>query len=139
MEGGPYGAEVTRGLDPIGKEFSGKASLKQDFKTLLINQIQAYRPSKFIWCFRLRIYKSSARPFPRGLSIIYCFLSLIWADLSDADPRGPDFSLANVSKVKLAIYAFSDHYKKSFPSFLLEFRCILTERFLWRLENLYDI
>lgn len=37
--GGPYGAEVTRGQDLTGKDFSGKTLIKQDFKTVLINQI----------------------------------------------------------------------------------------------------
>lgn len=33
--GGPYGAEVTRGQDLTGKDFSGKALIKQDFKTVM--------------------------------------------------------------------------------------------------------
>lgn len=33
--GGPYGAEVTRGQDLTGKDFSGKTLIKQDFKTVL--------------------------------------------------------------------------------------------------------
>ena len=37
--GGPYGSEVTRGQDLTGKDFSGKTLIKQDFKTVLINQI----------------------------------------------------------------------------------------------------
>ncbi len=32
--GGPYGQEVTRGQDLTGKDFSGKALIKQDFKTV---------------------------------------------------------------------------------------------------------
>ena len=32
--GGPYGAEVTRGQDLSGKDFSGKSLVKQDFKTV---------------------------------------------------------------------------------------------------------
>lgn len=35
--GGPYGAEVTRGQDLTGKDFSGKTLIKQDFKTVSIN------------------------------------------------------------------------------------------------------
>lgn len=32
--GGPYGAEVTRGQDLTGKDFSGKTLINQDFKTV---------------------------------------------------------------------------------------------------------
>lgn len=35
--GGPYGAEVTRGQDLTGKDFSGKTLIKQDFKTVCIS------------------------------------------------------------------------------------------------------
>lgn len=35
--GGPYGAEVTRGQDLTGKDFSGKSLIKQDFKTVPIH------------------------------------------------------------------------------------------------------
>lgn len=34
--GGPYGAEVTRGQDLTGKDFSGKTLIKQDFKTVQV-------------------------------------------------------------------------------------------------------
>ncbi|KAH9766888.1 Thylakoid lumenal 15 kDa protein 1 [Citrus sinensis] len=36
--GGPYGAEVTRGQDLTGKDFSGKTLIKQDFKTSILRQ-----------------------------------------------------------------------------------------------------
>ncbi|XP_052184199.1 thylakoid lumenal 15 kDa protein 1, chloroplastic isoform X3 [Diospyros lotus] len=36
--GGPYGAEVTRGQDLTGKDFSGKSLIKQDFKTSILRQ-----------------------------------------------------------------------------------------------------
>jgi hypothetical protein len=32
--GGPYGAQVTRGQDLTGKDFSGQTLIKQDFKTV---------------------------------------------------------------------------------------------------------
>ena len=32
--GGPYGQEVTRGLDLSGRDFSGKTLIKQDFKAV---------------------------------------------------------------------------------------------------------
>ncbi|XP_031486966.1 thylakoid lumenal 15 kDa protein 1, chloroplastic isoform X2 [Nymphaea colorata] len=36
--GGPYGAEVTRGQDLTGKDFSGRSLVKQDFKTSILRQ-----------------------------------------------------------------------------------------------------
>ncbi|MCO5587486.1 hypothetical protein L7F22_041435 [Adiantum nelumboides] len=36
--GGPYGQEVTRGLDLSGKDFSGKTLIKQDFKASNLRQ-----------------------------------------------------------------------------------------------------
>ncbi|CAN6471660.1 unnamed protein product [Victoria cruziana] len=36
--GGPYGAEVTRGQDLTGKDFSGRSLIKQDFKTSILRQ-----------------------------------------------------------------------------------------------------
>eukprot|EP01018_Ginkgo_biloba_P034199 Gb_39626 [translate_table: standard] len=36
--GGPYGAEVTRGADLSGKDFSGKNLVQQDFKTSILRQ-----------------------------------------------------------------------------------------------------
>lgn len=35
--GGPYGAQVTRGQDLTGKDFSGQTLIKQDFKTVSLS------------------------------------------------------------------------------------------------------
>lgn len=35
--GGPYGAQVTRGQDLTGKDFSGQTLIKQDFKTVRLS------------------------------------------------------------------------------------------------------
>uniref|UniRef100_A0A2P2L741 Thylakoid lumenal 15 kDa protein n=1 Tax=Rhizophora mucronata TaxID=61149 RepID=A0A2P2L741_RHIMU len=80
--GGPYGAEVTRGQDLSGKDFSGKALIKQDFKTSILRQAN-FKGAKLL-----------------GASFFDA--DLTGADLSDADLRGADFSLANVTKVNLS-------------------------------------
>nr|CAD1839682.1 unnamed protein product [Ananas comosus var. bracteatus] len=77
--GGPYGAEVTRGQDLTGKDFSGKTLIKQDFKTSILRQAN-FKGAKLV-----------------GASFFDA--DLTGADLSDADLRGADFSLANVTKV----------------------------------------
>ncbi|CDP00130.1 unnamed protein product [Coffea canephora] len=80
--GGPYGAEVTRGQDLSGKDFSGKSLVKQDFKTSILRQ------TKF-----------------KGAALVgasFFDADLTGADLSDADLRGADFSLANVTKANLS-------------------------------------
>ncbi|KAJ4824382.1 hypothetical protein Tsubulata_026324 [Turnera subulata] len=80
--GGPYGAEVTRGQDLTGKDFSGKTLIKQDFKTSILRQAN-FKGAKLL-----------------GASFFDA--DLTGADLSDADLRGADFSLANVTKVNLS-------------------------------------
>ncbi|KAJ0046005.1 hypothetical protein Pint_06356 [Pistacia integerrima] len=90
--GGPYGAEVTRGQDLTGKDFSGKTLIKQDFKTSILRQAN-FKGAKLL-----------------GASFFDA--DLTGADLSDADLRGADFSLANVTKVNLSIYAFQIILKK---------------------------
>lgn len=80
--GGPYGAEVTRGADLSGKDFSGKNLIQQDFKTSILRQAK-FKGAKLI-----------------GASFFDA--DLTGADLSDADLRGADFSLANVTKVNLS-------------------------------------
>ncbi|XP_026664128.2 thylakoid lumenal 15 kDa protein 1, chloroplastic isoform X2 [Phoenix dactylifera] len=80
--GGPYGAEVTRGQDLTGKDFSGKNLVKQDFKTSVLRQAN-FRGAKLI-----------------GASFFDA--DLTGADLSDADLRGADFSLANITKANLS-------------------------------------
>ncbi|KAK6234230.1 hypothetical protein QUC31_006636 [Theobroma cacao] len=83
--GGPYGAEVTRGQDLTGKDFSGKTLIKQDFKTSILRQAN-FKGAKLL-----------------GASFFDA--DLTGADLSDADLRGADFSLANVAKKdKLSFY-----------------------------------
>ncbi|KAL3523852.1 hypothetical protein ACH5RR_016686 [Cinchona calisaya] len=80
--GGPYGAEVTRGQDLSGRDFSGKSLVKQDFKTSVLRQ------AKF-----------------KGATLVgasFFDADLTGADLSDADLRGADFSLANVTKANLS-------------------------------------
>ncbi|XP_020103600.1 thylakoid lumenal 15 kDa protein 1, chloroplastic isoform X2 [Ananas comosus] len=79
--GGPYGAEVTRGQDLTGKDFSGKTLIKQDFKTSILRQAN-FKGAKLV-----------------GASFFDA--DLTGADLSDADLRGADFSLANVTKANL--------------------------------------
>ncbi|XP_052184198.1 thylakoid lumenal 15 kDa protein 1, chloroplastic isoform X2 [Diospyros lotus] len=79
--GGPYGAEVTRGQDLTGKDFSGKSLIKQDFKTSILRQAN-FKGAKLL-----------------GASFFDA--DLTGADLSDADLRGADFSLANVTKANL--------------------------------------
>ncbi|RVX13666.1 Thylakoid lumenal 15 kDa protein 1, chloroplastic [Vitis vinifera] len=76
--GGPYGAEVTRGQDLTGKDFSGKSLIKQDFKTSILRQAN---------------FKAA-----NLLGASFFDADLTGADLSDADLRGADFSLANVTK-----------------------------------------
>ncbi|XP_042482613.1 thylakoid lumenal 15 kDa protein 1, chloroplastic isoform X2 [Macadamia integrifolia] len=80
--GGPYGAEVTRGQDLTGRDFSGKTLIKQDFKTSILRQAN-FKGAKLL-----------------GASFFDA--DLTGADLSDADLRGVDFSLANVTKVNLS-------------------------------------
>ncbi|KAK4766238.1 hypothetical protein SAY87_007880 [Trapa incisa] len=80
--GGPYGAEVTRGQDLTGKDFSGKTLIKQDFKTSILRQAN-FKGAKLL-----------------GASFFDA--DLTGADLSDADLRGVDFSLANVTKANLS-------------------------------------
>ncbi|KAL5569026.1 hypothetical protein UlMin_025601 [Ulmus minor] len=80
--GGPYGAEVTRGQDLTGKDFSGLTLIKQDFKTSILRQAK-FKGAKLL-----------------GASFFDA--DLTGADLSDADLRGADFSLANVTKVNLS-------------------------------------
>ncbi|KAH7548139.1 hypothetical protein ACOSP7_032519 [Xanthoceras sorbifolium] len=80
--GGPYGAEVTRGQDLTGKDFSGKTLIKQDFKTSILRQAN-FKGAKLL-----------------GASFFDA--DLTGADLSDADLRAADFSLANVTKVNLS-------------------------------------
>ncbi|KAK4489670.1 hypothetical protein RD792_005483 [Penstemon davidsonii] len=80
--GGPYGAEVTRGQDLTGKDFSGKTLIRQDFKTSILRQTN-FKGAKLL-----------------GASFFDA--DLTGADLSDADLRGADFSLANVTKVNLS-------------------------------------
>ncbi|OMO59075.1 hypothetical protein CCACVL1_25111 [Corchorus capsularis] len=79
--GGPYGAEVTRGQDLTGKDFSGKTLIKQDFKTSILRQAN-FKGAKLL-----------------GASFFDA--DLTGADLSDADLRSADFSLANVTKANL--------------------------------------
>ncbi|OAY46128.1 thylakoid lumenal 15 kDa protein 1, chloroplastic [Manihot esculenta] len=80
--GGPYGAEVTRGQDLTGRDFSGKNLIKQDFKTSILRQAN-FKGAKLL-----------------GASFFDA--DLTGADLSDADLRGADFSLANVTKANLS-------------------------------------
>ncbi|KAK6136062.1 hypothetical protein DH2020_030167 [Rehmannia glutinosa] len=80
--GGPYGAEVTRGQDLTGKDFSGKTLIKQDFKTSILRQAK-FKGAKLL-----------------GASFFDA--DLTGADLSDADLRSADFSLANVTKANLS-------------------------------------
>ncbi|KAJ8766104.1 hypothetical protein K2173_020620 [Erythroxylum novogranatense] len=80
--GGPYGAEVTRGQDLTGKDFSGKTLIKQDFKTSILRQAN-FKGAKLL-----------------GASFFDA--DLTGADLSDSDLRGADFSLANVTKANLS-------------------------------------
>ncbi|KAI8563968.1 hypothetical protein RHMOL_Rhmol03G0149200 [Rhododendron molle] len=80
--GGPYGAEVTRGQDLTGKDFSGKSLIKQDFKTSILRQAN-FKGAKLL-----------------GASFFDA--DLTGADLSDADLRGADFSLASVTKANLS-------------------------------------
>ncbi|KAJ4719974.1 thylakoid lumenal 15 kDa protein 1, chloroplastic [Melia azedarach] len=80
--GGPYGAEVTRGQDLTGKDFSGKTLIKQDFKTSILRQAN-FKGAKLL-----------------GASFFDA--DLTGADLSDADLRGADFSLANMTKANLS-------------------------------------
>ncbi|KAB2596166.1 thylakoid lumenal 15 kDa protein 1 [Pyrus ussuriensis x Pyrus communis] len=80
--GGPYGAEVTRGQDLTGKDFSGKTLIKQDFKTSILRQAN-FKGAKLL-----------------GASFFDA--DLTGADLSDADLRAVDFSLANVTKANLS-------------------------------------
>ncbi|GKV28397.1 hypothetical protein SLEP1_g37463 [Rubroshorea leprosula] len=80
--GGPYGAEVTRGQDLTGKDFSGRTLIKQDFKTSILRQAN-FKGAQLI-----------------GASFFDA--DLTGADLSDSDLRGADFSLANVTKANLA-------------------------------------
>lgn len=80
--GGPYGAEVTRGADLSGKDFSGKTLVQQDFKTSILRQAK-FKGAKLL-----------------GASFFDA--DLTGADLSDADLRGVDFSLANVTKANLS-------------------------------------
>ncbi|XP_031486965.1 thylakoid lumenal 15 kDa protein 1, chloroplastic isoform X1 [Nymphaea colorata] len=79
--GGPYGAEVTRGQDLTGKDFSGRSLVKQDFKTSILRQAN-FKGAKLV-----------------GASFFDA--DLTGADLSDADLRFADFSLANVAKANL--------------------------------------
>ncbi|XP_031382521.1 thylakoid lumenal 15 kDa protein 1, chloroplastic isoform X2 [Punica granatum] len=80
--GGPYGAEVTRGQDLTGKDFSGKTLIKQDFKTSILRQAN-FKGAKLL-----------------GASFFDA--DLTGADFSEADLRGADFSLANVTKANLS-------------------------------------
>ncbi|XP_058207130.1 thylakoid lumenal 15 kDa protein 1, chloroplastic isoform X2 [Rhododendron vialii] len=80
--GGPYGAEVTRGQDLTGKDFSGKSLIKQDFKTSILRQAN-FKGAKLL-----------------GASFFDA--DLTGADLSEADLRGADFSLASVTKANLS-------------------------------------
>ncbi|XVF23947.1 hypothetical protein REPUB_Repub13aG0083800 [Reevesia pubescens] len=80
--GGPYGAEVTRGQDLTGKDFSGKTLIKQDFNTSILRQANI-KGAKLL-----------------GASFFDA--DLTGADLSDADFRGADLSLANVTKANLS-------------------------------------
>ncbi|XP_078178486.1 tetratricopeptide repeat (TPR)-like superfamily protein isoform X2 [Carex rostrata] len=79
--GGPYGAQVTRGQDLTGKDFSGQTLIKQDFKTSILRQAN-FKGAKLL-----------------GASFFDADLTA--ADLSDADLRGADFSLANLTKANL--------------------------------------
>ncbi|XP_020571156.1 thylakoid lumenal 15 kDa protein 1, chloroplastic isoform X2 [Phalaenopsis equestris] len=80
--GGPYGAEVTRGQDLTGKDFSGRSLVKQDFKTSILRQAN-FRGAKL-------------------LAASFFDADLTGADLSDADLRGADLSLANFTKANLS-------------------------------------
>eukprot|EP00252_Welwitschia_mirabilis_P022179 TRINITY_DN5930_c0_g1_i1.p1 TRINITY_DN5930_c0_g1~~TRINITY_DN5930_c0_g1_i1.p1 ORF type:complete len:240 (-),score=41.70 TRINITY_DN5930_c0_g1_i1:399-1118(-) len=80
--GGPYGAEVTRGADLSGRDFSGKNLAKQDFKTSILRQ------AKFKGAYLV------------GASFFDA--DLTGADLSDADLRAADLSLANITKADLS-------------------------------------
>ncbi|KAL0289173.1 UNVERIFIED_CONTAM: Thylakoid lumenal protein 1, chloroplastic [Sesamum angustifolium] len=80
--GGPYGAEVTRGQDLTGKDFSGQTLIKQDFKTSILRQAN-FKGAKLL-----------------GASFFDA--DLTGADLSDADLRAADFSLANVTRASEA-------------------------------------
>ncbi|XAR66254.1 hypothetical protein NMG60_11012418 [Bertholletia excelsa] len=79
--GGPYGAEVTRGQDLSGRDFSGKSLISQDFKTSILRQAN-FKGAKLL-----------------GASFFDA--DLTGADLTDADLRGADFSLANATKANL--------------------------------------
>lgn len=76
--GGPYGMEVTRGLDLSGKDFSGQTLIKQDFKASNLRQSN-FKGAKLL-----------------GASFFDA--DLTGADLSDSDLRGADFSLTNAAK-----------------------------------------
>lgn len=80
--GGPYGSEVTRGLDLSGRDFSGQTLIKQDFKASILRQVN-FKGAKLL-----------------GASFFDA--DLTGADLSDADLRGADLSLTNASKAKFA-------------------------------------
>ncbi|KAI5066336.1 hypothetical protein GOP47_0018960 [Adiantum capillus-veneris] len=76
--GGPYGQEVTRGLDLSGKDFSGKTLIKQDFKASNLRQTN-FKGAKLL-----------------GASFFDA--NLTGSDLTDADLRGADLSLTNAAK-----------------------------------------
>lgn len=76
--GGPYGQEVTRGLDLSGRDFSGQTLIKQDFKASNLRQVN---------------FKGA-----NLLGASFFDADLTGADLSNADLRGADFSLTNAAK-----------------------------------------
>ncbi|CAN6705079.1 unnamed protein product [Malus baccata var. baccata] len=110
--GGPYGAEVTRGQDLTGKDFSGKTLIKQDFKTVQnrSNLLYAKRlmllHSKILNLCVLILLQSILRQANfKGAKLLgasFFDADLTGADLSDADLRAVDFSLANVTKANLS-------------------------------------
>eukprot|EP00250_Pteridium_aquilinum_P009909 c19020_g1_i1 orf=131-808(+) len=76
--GGPYGQEVTRGLDLHGQDFSGRSLIKQDFKASNLRQVN-FKGAKL-------------------LGVSFFDANLTGSDLTDADLRGADLSLANAAK-----------------------------------------
>ncbi|KAH7445292.1 hypothetical protein KP509_01G001200 [Ceratopteris richardii] len=76
--GGPYGQEVTRGLDLSGRDFSGQTLIKQDFKASILRQTN-FKGAKLL-----------------GASFFDA--DLTGSDLTDADLRGADLSLTNAAK-----------------------------------------
>ncbi|KAH0462200.1 hypothetical protein IEQ34_009775 [Dendrobium chrysotoxum] len=99
--GGPYGAEVTRGQDLTGKDFSGRSLIKQDFKTVgYRNSILC--PTSWDFYLGLSILRQANFRGAKLLGASFFDADLTGADLSDADLRGADLSLANFTKANLS-------------------------------------